>query len=172
MKQLIYLSILSFSFISANAAVGTGLDFAQRCNPCIGPTGPTGIPGPSGLDGGIGATGATGGTGAPGIPGDPLVIPPPCFYNIDYGTIALPIMGSVVGAGVGYTYVATPSSLELTFLPPFTGNVTVTATAEGVLVPTVSNLTRIGPVVTINLTTPAGASTTAEAINFIAMECI
>jgi hypothetical protein len=99
------------------------------------------------------------------------VRPLPCFYNIDYGTIPLPTSGSTSGAGVHYTYVATPTSLQLTFLPPFTSDVSVVATAEGVLVPTVSDLTRVGSVVTISLTTTAGVATTADAINFIAMEC-
>lgn len=142
---------------------------------CVGPPGAPGTPGNIGQNGAPGPQGPQGPQGPAGPPGtsDTNIVQAFCFYDIAFGTIALPLVGSTVGATDQYTYVATPTALTVTFLPPFTGNVYVVATAEDVLVlPTLSTLTRTGAVVTINLTDTSGNPVHAGAVNFIAMECV
>lgn len=143
----------------------------NQSSPCVGPPGRPGAPGrfgEPGPEGPAGPTGPVGPTGATGFSGVALA---PCMYNINYGTIELPAMGSTMGSTSQYTYVANPTTLELTFLSPFTDNVIVTATAEGITAPTVSTLTRVMNVVTIHLLDTVGNPIHADAVNFTAIEC-
>jgi len=164
----VFLAVLTVANLEAHVSKS---GFDVRC-----PRGPDGPPGPNGPNGPDGAPGPAGAAGTPGIQGPPgpasAPITAPCVYNVAFGTLPLPASGTSTGATSQYTWVASPTSVAITFLAPFDGNVIVTATAEGVGgVPTVSTLTRVGSVVTVDLRDLAGNPMHANFVNFIAMEC-
>lgn len=178
MKKLTLLlltsSLLYSSGVSANNLLEDLSHIEARCE--RGPPGPPGAPGIDGLPGLPGAPGPTGPIGPQGpqgAPGDTNILPGCTPLDIAFGTIPLPTVGTTTGSTGQYSFVATPTSLAVTFFPPFDSGVVVTATAEGVSgVPTVATLTRSGSTVTIGLTTNVGVPHHVDAVNFIAMECI
>lgn len=167
--------ILSSSLSVANADQFLEHRIEGKCN--RGPPGDPGEPGTSGAPGETGPTGPTGATGPAGPAGsrgDTNIFAVSCFpIDIAFGTIALPTVGTISGSTFQYSYVATPTGLDVTFLPPFTSNVIVTATSQGVGgSPTVATLTRTGSTVTISLALEDGTPTHSDFVNFLALECV
>lgn len=136
---------------------------------CRGPDGPPGIPGlpgADGIDGPTGPQGPTGATGSTGLTGDALLTVP-CFFTIANGVIPVPTVGSTTGSTSQYSFVATPTSVAITFFPPFTGDVAVVAIPQvSSGAPVVANLLRTGNTVTIVFD-----ATPVDAVDFMAMEC-
>lgn len=141
-----------------------------------GPTGATGTDGIVGLGGPTGPIGAGGGAGPTGPTGNQGLSDPTtaCLTQLTEGRISLPTTGTTVGATVDYTWVAAPTSLTLTFLAPFTTNVTVVANAEGVgaTPATIVITSRVGNVLVLTpIDDTTGLATHADFIDFVAMEC-
>lgn len=87
-----------------------------------GPPGPPGPNGSQGVDGPQGPPGVTGPTGATGA----QKVSTACFTNIINNIIVVPASGSDSGSFPGFSYIATPTQIQITFTAPLTYTVMAT----------------------------------------------
>lgn len=157
-----FLNIFALLVIVTMPIAGQAFE-TKRC--CPGPRGPDGAQGTSGATGAAGPAGAEGAQGPPGPPGEQILITP-CNGNLllVFGSILLPPLGPATGTRDGFTYVATPNSLEVIF----TNNIDYSVVAQAVISPLVFST------VTIEQTaggTVINSSANATLINFTAVGC-
>lgn len=167
-KNVLLLGILTMALVNVEPLNASG----GSC--CPGIQGPPGITGPAGTPGINGTPGVTGPTGPEGPGPSPTQSACAGQAGLTEGRIALPAVGSNVGATTYYTFVATASQLVLTVLPPFDGNATIIANPEGVVnLNAVTNVSRALNVITLNVVDyTTNVATPADFIDFVLIECV
>lgn len=136
---------------------------------CKCPPGRQGDQGPAGVPGAPGPNGPTGPTGPTGPAGTTQNVNSSCQLFIIEGRIPLPATGTAVGSGPGFTYVASPTRVDITFVAPIS---VFNFVALGEALPGTSVATSIlddvlvFPAFSVILSGPGGF------VNFLATACL